>query len=274
LLISTITIIEFADRSIPDFALRPKNVLLLANLFRVFWQLAQEKDKFREWAPKQASMPLWGFLINLTRYKKLELQQNFERMRQAIRNKVLLPSVQASQMLVIFDRQTLILGKCLGFPGITDIPAPLMLNKTLVTYHFPQKFFDFGLRGIPIENYRISLGLNIFTGQIVNLTDDTALQREGGGTAIFLRLTGPDLSSTWLYSPTTKQTRMVLPSFYLNSHGEEDIGLNSGFPLFFNQARLDRIVMMFITGEWISKMRPEVFVGRRELIEELEEEED
>ncbi|OHT10869.1 hypothetical protein TRFO_19771 [Tritrichomonas foetus] len=143
------------------------------------------------------------------------------------------------------------------FPGnsIPKIPLPKF------TIELPDNFYQLGANpyNCPIEDQTKIRALCLLTKEIVSFDGDTSeyksyfqhLESLNDGVSMFLMLSGPNVTRISICS--LNKLRKDLGSVYIDSDGNDDIGLSSFEPLKFSHDKMEHCIDILFSGEWMAQ---------------------
>jgi hypothetical protein len=116
-------------------------------------------------------------------------------------------------------------------------------------------------RSVPLDDQSTDRGLCLLSKEIVSLKERTALLPTLDvlldslcyGVIMILVISGRKASAIQMVCTNPDFHLWYLPSVYVNSDGNDDVGLQGFAPLALNKDRLERYLDSLVTGDWLAR---------------------
>jgi hypothetical protein len=116
-------------------------------------------------------------------------------------------------------------------------------------------------KSVPLDDQSTDRGLCLLSNTVVSLGEksgslvrlDGLLNRLCYGVILILVISGTKASAIQMICANPVFHLWYLPSVYINSDGNEDVGFQGFAPLALNRDRLERYVDSLVTGDWLSR---------------------
>jgi hypothetical protein len=140
--------------------------------------------------------------------------------------------------------------------------APFQFDRLPTwTVELPPQFY-FLAHSVPIDDQSTDRGLCLLSKTPIALNDkqgsrqlnlEGLLDKLAHGVTMILVIAGERVSAVLMVSANPESHSWYLPSVYVNSDGNDDVGFRGFAPLNLNRDRLEKYIDSLVTGDWLAR---------------------